>query len=410
MEIVSRTCALVLVVLTVSWPAAAQTPMGEAFTVNTTDAGDKGSPDVAVAPDGRFAVVWRSMGQDGDGWGVSGRWYDRSGAALTGEVQVNSVAAGHQLLHQIDNNGQGHSVIVWEDGTRGVVFRRFDSVGVPLSDEVVAGSSVGAIDAAVSANAGGSFVVVWIRADSSTRHVEAQRYAADGLPLGDTFTATSFPHGWFPEEAAVVLRDDGSFLVGWSDGAEVHGRLYDAAGTPTAGGFQLSQLDPMSIFSLQLDAGCDDDGRYRVFWATDINLEEVAPMTRTVTDWGALGALTQLDFPSHGRLGYSMTGGGEFIVTRNWGWGDELEGACFDSQHSMRSSFDIAHYAGPGLTLRNGTLAHGGPDSRDFVAVWVNEPLPGGPPFPDIRARRFRMGLFADGFESGDTSAWSVSR
>ena len=49
-------------VKTAAWPAAAQIPAGDAFTVNTHTADDQTSPDVAVGPDGRFAVVWMSAG------------------------------------------------------------------------------------------------------------------------------------------------------------------------------------------------------------------------------------------------------------------------------------------------------------------------------------------------------------
>ena len=407
MRIGSKVCAVGLL-LAASSPAAAQTPAGEAFTVNTTVIGEKSRPDVAVGPDGRFVVAWRAEELDGDGWGVAARWYDPSGVALTGEVQVNSVAVGRQAFYGIDNDGQGNSVIVWLDVARGVIARRFDTDGLPLSDEVIVSPAANALGVAVSVNAGGRFLVSWLRADSSTRDVEARRFGADGLPLGGVFAVTSFTHTFYSEESVVVLRDDDSFLVGWSDGEEVSGRLYDSVGNPITGGFQISQLDPMSTFSFQLDAGCEDTGRYRVFWATDLNLEEGAPMTRTVDPTGALGALTQLDFLAHGAFAFSLTGHGEFVVTRSWLWGHEIDGARFDGQHTLLSVFDIEQDAGPGFTLRNGRVAHGGVNSLELVTVWINQPLPGGPPFAEIRARQFRRGLFADGFESGDTDRWSL--
>lgn len=84
---------LCLLVLTAVSPAAAQIPFGDPFIVNTTTAGDQRSPDVAVGPDGRFVVVWRSEDRDGSGWGVIARWLDWDGTALTGEVQVNTTTA-----------------------------------------------------------------------------------------------------------------------------------------------------------------------------------------------------------------------------------------------------------------------------------------------------------------------------
>ena len=202
--------------------------------------------------------------------------------------------------------------------------------------------------------------MTWLRLASPNWIVEARRYGADGLPLGNAFTVSTFFDFAYSEETAVELRDDQSFIVGWGDGEEIFGRLYDSAGNPTTAAFQLSQLDPFSFWSFALDVGCEGTGRFRFFWATDINLEEAAPMTRTVTGAGVLGPLTQLDFPSHGTPGYSMTGDGEFIVTRNWLWGHFLEGERFDAQHTVLSEFGIEQYAdlaSPFETARSRTVA-----------------------------------------------------
>lgn len=406
MRIRSRACAVCVLTLAAAWPVVAQVPAGVPFTVNTTSDGERGSPGVAVGPGGRFAVAWRADQQDGDGWGVFARWFDRSGVALTGEVQVNTIATGHQLFQAIDGDGQGNFVIVWLDTGRGVVVRRFDGTGVALSEELVVADTEYATSAAVSANAGGAFVVTWLRVATPDRIVEARRYGADGLPLGASVAVTTFPHVAFREETAVELRDDHSFLVGWGDGEEVFGRLYDSAGFPTTNEFQVSQLAPMSFESFKLDLGSENGGRFRFFWASDINLEEVTTMTRTVAGSGALGVLTDLEYPSEGLPAYSVTGEGEFVVIRVWWFGAKLEGARFDADHSLLGEFEVAQEPGLGSYLASTDLAHGSADSCEFVAVWVNEPLPGGDD-PDIRARLFRAGIFADGFDSGDTLAWS---
>ena len=82
MKIRLGVATLCLLVLTTVSPTPAQIPLGEPFIVNTTTAGDQRSPDVAIGPDGRFVVVWRSEDQDGSGWGVFARWFDWDGTAL----------------------------------------------------------------------------------------------------------------------------------------------------------------------------------------------------------------------------------------------------------------------------------------------------------------------------------------
>jgi len=69
---------------------------GGAFRVNVTTTHEQRSPDVAVAADGGFVVVWQSEEQDGDGYGIFARHF--SAAGLGGpEFQVNEDGEGEQL-------------------------------------------------------------------------------------------------------------------------------------------------------------------------------------------------------------------------------------------------------------------------------------------------------------------------
>jgi hypothetical protein len=396
--------AMILLTLGMVGPAVAQIPVGDPFVVNSTTGHEKRSPDVAVAPNGNFAVTWWSNYQDGDVWGVFARWFDSTGTALTDEVQVNNFTLGNQYMRGIDADGQGRFVIVWVDDDRGVIVRRFDGAGIALGDELIVIASDLIADAAFSANSHGSFVVTWQRLTSPDNFVEGRRFGPDGLPLGEAFTVSTYSHNSWWEETAVELLDDHSFLVVWNDGQEVFARYYDTLGDPAGDEFQVSQLDPLSFASFDLDVASEDSGRFRIFWATDINLEENATMTRTFTGPSTLGSLIDLDLRSNGRPGYSMTGDGEFVVTRVWSFGMTLEGALFDAGYDLLSEFEIA--PAPTYSLWDSNVAHTGTDSREFVAVWVDQQPPG-EPFPDVMARRFYP-IFADGFESGDTSVWSV--
>ena len=396
---VATLCHLVLTIVS---PAAAQIPLGDPFIVNTTTAGDRRSPDVAVGPDGRFVVVWRSEDQGGSGWGVFARWFDWDGTALTGEVHVNTYTAGNQSLPRVDGDGMGQFVIVWVDGTRGIIARRFDGTGGALSGETTVIASSAAYQSSVSAAADGTFVVTWLRGAAPDVVVEARRYSDTGLPIGDPFAVSTFTKLAWGEETAVKIRDDGSFLVVWGDGEEVFARRYDAAGTPAGAELQVSQLAPLSFISYDLDVGSDGAGEYRIFWATDINLEEVISMTRTVTTSGTLGALTNLGHPTCRLPGYSMVPSGDFIFTHFLDLGD-LRGTRYDRNLSALSEFVIAPT--PDYYLSGTALAHGGADSRELVAVWA-EP-PSGPIEWDVKARIFSGRIFSDGFESGGTGAWS---
>jgi hypothetical protein len=400
----SEILAIWLCAAAVLWPAGAQTPVGDPFTVNITQAGYQGNVSVAAGPNGGFAIVWRSDDQDGDGSGVYARWYDVLARPLTDEVQVNVFTTGNQRAPRVTADGQGRYVIAWTDSGRGFIARRFDAEGNALGGEFEITATVPPLgEESISANVPGQFVASWLRPDGTDRFLEARRFDAAGQPLGDAFPVASFPSG-FMEGTGVKLLDDQSFLVAWSDSEEVRARLYDPQGDPTGAEFQVSQLNyPYSFFSTAPVVGADDAGRFRLVWATDINLEEMTAMTRTVTGAGVLGPLTDLDLPSAGIGEFSMTGDGEFVVPHAPYYPDLLRGTRFDASHGVLAEFDVAEDADS--YLARAAVAHQSADSRDFIVAW--QAPPAGDPDPDVRARRFALLLFADGFESGDTSAWS---
>src|SRR5215208_5673622 len=67
-----------LVCMLAALPAAAQTPAGGEFRVNTYATGSGSQPHVAVGRQGDFIVVWVSQ-QDGDRQSIEGRRYDAAG-------------------------------------------------------------------------------------------------------------------------------------------------------------------------------------------------------------------------------------------------------------------------------------------------------------------------------------------
>ncbi len=119
--------------------SAAGAPVGREFQVNLTTAGDQQSPSIAMDTHGNFLVGWQSNGQDGSGWGIYGRQFNRSGVALGMEFSINSTTAGDQATPSWAVDGNGDAVVVWSgsgagDGS-GVFSQQFTvSAGNGLSD------------------------------------------------------------------------------------------------------------------------------------------------------------------------------------------------------------------------------------------------------------------------------------
>lgn len=119
---------------------AAGTPLGDEFQVNTFSAGDQQFPTAAGLRDGGFAVAWMSADQDGSGAGIFARQYDADGRALGDEFQVNAHAASEQYAPAATGLSGGGFAVVWmslgQDGNGyGIYARPFRRHATPAADE-----------------------------------------------------------------------------------------------------------------------------------------------------------------------------------------------------------------------------------------------------------------------------------
>jgi hypothetical protein len=215
------------------------TAVGEEFPVNGETTGNQYAADVATSSDGQFAVVWDSVGQDGDGHGIYGRWFDNAGLPRGSEIAINTTTTGDQLFPSLDMSATGQAVVVWEgednDG-RGVFGRLFDHRGTPVGEEfqVNLDTSADQMLPQVSVNAGGDFLVTWNDVDTSigTRQIVARQFSASGTPLtGEIVVSNPTQPAFFGTGS---LMNDGQFVVVWEqqDGAsstsQIAGRFFDS--------------------------------------------------------------------------------------------------------------------------------------------------------------------------------------
>ena len=258
--------------------AGAQTPAGGAFRVNTFTLNQQMHAQVAVGPRGDSLIVWSSLNQDGDNFGVFGQRYDAMGIPQGGEFQVSATNFGYQYATGVAADAGGNYIVVWfatgVDGSgRGIVGRVFSPTGVPLTgDFPVNAFAAGRQTApAVAAQPGGGFVVVWESAgqDGSSYAIVGRRFDSRGNPLTGDFIVNAFTPG--AQNAARVASDAaGNFVVVWHSDAQdgsakgVFGRRFNAAGAPLTGDFQVNVYT--SFFQQYPMVSALADGRFVVAW------------------------------------------------------------------------------------------------------------------------------------------------
>ncbi|MEZ6054481.1 MAG: hypothetical protein R3C02_24350 [Planctomycetaceae bacterium] len=269
--------------------AADGTPVGSEFQVNKTTQGSQSVPSVSMANSGEFVITWDSFGQDGNGSSVFGQRFDADGNALGDEFQVNSFTAFDQALSSIALNDAGQFVVAWTDLTQdgsgwGVYAQRFslverDATTVGFEQQIntfTPGSQQtntwGTPSVAVAEN--GEYVITWASdsQDGSGQGVYAQRFDANGNPLGSEFQVNTYTSG-NQNESTIAMAATGEFVIAWrgasSDGTldNVYARRFDADGNALGGEFLVNTHTDRDQFNPSVSMA--DTGEFIIAWTSD---------------------------------------------------------------------------------------------------------------------------------------------
>src|SRR5690606_17587491 len=117
------------------------------FQVNTYTNSTQFAPALAIGGQGNFVVAWQSLGSGGadtSSYSIQAQRYAANGTVLGPQFQVNTYTNSYQTFPSVAVGGQGNFVVAWQ-----------------------------------SYGSGGT--------DTSQYSIQAQRYAANGTPLGSEF-------------------------------------------------------------------------------------------------------------------------------------------------------------------------------------------------------------------------------
>jgi hypothetical protein len=257
--------------------SAAGAPVGTQFQVNLSTGGNDQAPAVAMAPDGRFLVVWQSDSGDGSSWGVVGRAYQAGGTAPTAELAINVTTAGAQhspaAAFLAGAGTAGGYAVAWQSegqdgpglaGSSAVIARLFDPSGNPLSGELAVNAPATGAHGhpRMAADPSGNFAVAWEDLTAAGPVVLARRFTAAGAPLSAPLTVDATPTG--AQADPVVAADArGDFVVAWDEtnedgsGAAVLAQQFDNREQPQGARVQLNvtTAGDQAMAGLGLSAG-----------------------------------------------------------------------------------------------------------------------------------------------------------
>jgi hypothetical protein len=272
----------------------------------------------------------------------------------------------------------GQFVVVWEsrngqDGDFGGIFgQRFDAAGAPVGGEIAVNvhTTDDQLEPTVACEADGDFVVVW-RGDgpgTDIYGVHGRRFNADGTPKGGDFAI-----GAGADNPPNVASDpDGNFLVVWDDywgGGAVHGRTFDDTGTPLGADFEVS--GPASTGKRYPDVSIADSGEFVVVWQSfDEDGDDWGIFARTLDASGTPLApefqvnVTTVAYQRNPAVGHDPAG--NFVVV--WvNYDDSVHGRRFDPGGTATSGEFTVNSGGSGFTYHPDVAALA---EDEFFVAW----------------------------------------
>jgi len=226
------------------------------------------------------------------------------------------------------------------------------------------------------------------------------------------------------------MEDDGNFVVVWqsigssetdSSGASIQGQRFDAMGAPLGSEFQINTFtsDEQRYPSVASDAS----GRFVVVWQSNgssgSDTSSYSILAQRYDSKGTpVGAEFQVNTYTTGlQIWPSIAGGddGDFVVvwTSSGSSGSDSSSRSIQAQrydvagNPVGDEFQVNTYTSSAQEDPSAAVRANG----DFVVAWTSGSYfdPAGPDgsYSSVQAQRFATPIFADSFESGDTSAWS---
>jgi hypothetical protein len=259
----------------------AQQPRGSDFRISPRASERSAFPDVATAADGSFVVVWQELGQEATEPGfVRARLFDAAGRPRSGPIVVARIYPQFIEKPSVAIAPDGRFVVVWQGGVENpyLVFgRRFDAAGRPLGPRFrLTNTALAQYEPDVAMASDGSFVTVWYQPGGDvtagpTTTVVFRLFDAAGRPRRRALVAID---GSEEQQSIprVALRPDGGFVVvcqAWKENSsfyDIKARLFSASGAPLGGAFLVNGDSAFPEDQLEPAVAVAADGKFAVAW------------------------------------------------------------------------------------------------------------------------------------------------
>ena len=229
---------------------------GSEVRVNTSTPGDQIRPTVGVLPGDQFVVAYVDSNKV-----VWTRRFLKDGSPYMGKVEIraNATTAGSQINPQVAVAQNGNFMVVWESPVFGkeiseVMAAVFTSAGTVVKGEFqVNVYDKDSQNSPVVAGGPDRFIVAWdsVGQDGSVDGIFARLFYSDGTAIGEREFQVNQTTADFQRQPAVGMTQGGQSLVAWNSYSSVPGSqsdifasIFDKDGNRLSNEFQVNQTLP----------------------------------------------------------------------------------------------------------------------------------------------------------------------
>ncbi len=224
---------------------------------------------------GNFLTAWTD-GRNAS-YDIYCQKFDVNGNRINNNIKVNDdMDSAHQWYPWVGMDSIGNGVIVWmdtrDDNAYDIFGQRFDFNGNPIGtnfkvNDVVPGNQ---IYGSVAQNYAGNFVVTWMDSRDDNFNIYAQRYNANGSPIGANFRVDDDIGTSSQGYPAVAIDPLGNFVIVWEDdrneNTDIFGQIYNSYGQRIGNNFRVDD-DINNQDQYSPSAAMTNDGKFIVAWS-----------------------------------------------------------------------------------------------------------------------------------------------
>ena len=251
------------------------TPVGSNFRVND-DAGNEEqvNPTASFDSAGNFVISWADK-RNGN-WDIYAQLYTNSGVETGTNFIVNDdLADATQYWPCCLRHAEGSFIVAWADmrnGNYDIYYQRFTSDGTTIGSNTKVNEDTGyalqflpemAIDQS------GNFIITWTDERNNNRDIFAQRFLADGAPIGQNFQVNDDSTNTGQQTSYIAADSAGNFTICWEDSRttdnDIYARHYNYEGTALGESFMVND-DTLNAYQYYSGITSDLQGNFTIVW------------------------------------------------------------------------------------------------------------------------------------------------